>query len=74
VPTRLQIVDAVRANPLVVAAAVALALAALYGLVATLVPICRREIRFSTREVHLLRWSAVAAVIGVWIYEIVRLA
>ena len=65
--------DAVCENPLVVLVAVALGAWALCSIAATVVPSWRRQIALSAREARLLRWLAVVIVVGVWIYEIVRL-
>ena len=64
---------AVGENPLVVLVAVALGAWALCSIAATVVPSWRRQIALSAHEARLLRWLAVVIVVGVWIYEIVRL-
>jgi len=64
--------DALREHPLVVAALAAAALWFAYALAATLAPRWRRSLEVTPGEARALRYGSLAALLAVWIYQIVR--
>ncbi len=66
--------EAFRENPLVATAAAALAVWAVLALAATLVPSWRKQPQLTPREQNLVRILLVSALLGAWIYEVIRLA
>ncbi len=70
---RLDLLTALRANPLLTVAAGFLALWATYATAATLQPAWRRELVPSAREKVVLRLLGMALIVGTWVYEIWRL-
>jgi hypothetical protein len=69
----LRLGDALRANPLVVVAALLLLIWGAWGLLAFFLPALRRDLVLSPREKRILRVGAIALLAGTWIYQILHL-
>ncbi|MBU0742740.1 DUF2752 domain-containing protein [bacterium] len=69
---RLDPATACAENPLIALLLIMLGAWFVYAVLATLLPFLRRTVRFTTGEWRVLRLLAVGAVMGTWVYEIIR--